>query len=156
SPAKYVRGLFDGFARHYDETMLNRLQYRAHLHVRELAARVLPQSKSSWRILDLGCGTGLVGAAFADLANGGCLDRIDISQRMIEIAAKRSVYDQLILGDIEAFLREPGASYDLIVSADTMTYFGDIAPVFAGVAKRLDSGGFYIFASEAKSGEGWE
>jgi predicted TPR repeat methyltransferase len=37
-----------------------------------------------------------------------------------------------------------------------MTYFGDLAPVFGGVAKRLEEAGFYVFASEAKAGGGWE
>jgi predicted TPR repeat methyltransferase len=56
--------LFDDFASHYDDTMLNKLGYQAHLHLRELADRVLPQRERGWRVLDLGCGTGLVGEAF--------------------------------------------------------------------------------------------
>ena len=53
-------------------------------------------------------------------------------------------------------LAQDGASYNLIVSADTMTYFGNLAPALSGVAKRLEPGGFYLFANEAKAGEGWE
>jgi len=156
SPAKYMRGLFDEFAAHYDDTMLEKLKYRAHLHVRAMAMRVLPRLVPPWRILDLGCGTGLVGVAFQDLAVGGRLDGIDISPRMIDAARSRGIYDDVILGDLETVLAESDASYDLIVSADTMTYFGDLAPAFAGVAKRLEPGGFYLFASEAKAGDGWE
>jgi predicted TPR repeat methyltransferase len=156
SPAKYMRGLFDEFSLHYDDTMLEKLKYRAHLHVRAIAMRVLPRLVPPWRILDLGCGTGLVGIAFQDLAVGGRLDGIDISPRMIEAARSRGIYGDLILGDLETVLAESGISYDLIVSADTMTYFGDLAPVFAGVAKRLEPDGFYLFASEAKFGDGWE
>ena len=155
SPAKYLRGLFDEFSSHYDETMLLTLRYRAHLHVRMLADRVLPH-RAPWRILDIGCGTGLAGLAFHDLAAGGCLDGIDISPRMLDAAQARGIYGELILGDLETVLAEPGPSYDLIVSADTMTYFGDLATVFAGVAKRLTPDGFYLFASEGKKGEGWE
>ena len=53
-------------------------------------------------------------------------------------------------------LAEPGPGYDLILSADTMIYIGDLMPTFRGVANRLVPGGFYIFACERKDGEGWE
>jgi predicted TPR repeat methyltransferase len=156
SPAKYMRGLFDEFSSHYDETMLEKLKYRAHLHVREMAERVLPRTATPWCILDLGCGSGLVGMVFKDLAAAGRLDGIDISPRMMEAAQARGIYDDLILGDLESVLAQAGVSYNLIVSADTMTYFGNLAPALSGVAKRLEPGGFYLFASEAKAGEGWE
>jgi len=156
SPAKYMRGLFDEFSSHYDQTMLANLCYRGHLHVRAMAERVLPRLARPWRILDLGCGTGLSGSAFVDLAAGGRLDGIDISPRMIQAARMRGIYDDLILGDLETVLAAAGLSYNLIVSADTMTYFGDLNPAFSGVAKRLEPGGFYVFASEAKLGDGWE
>ena len=66
-----MRGLFDEFSSRYDETMLKKLKYRAHLHVREMAQRVLPRTATPWRTLDLGCGTGLVGMVFKDLEAGG-------------------------------------------------------------------------------------
>jgi predicted TPR repeat methyltransferase len=156
SPSKYMR-LFDGFSYHYDDTMLNKLDYRAHLHVRAMVERVAQQLKPPpWRILDLGCGTGLVGVALKGLTAGSRLDGIDLSSRMLEAAQARGLYSNLVLGDLETVLHRSGPSYDLIVSADTMTYFGDLAPVFDGVARRLESGGFYVFASEAKAGHGWE
>jgi len=155
-PPGYMRGLFDEFATHYDQTMLEKLNYRAHLHLRSLANRVLPQAHSPRRILDLGCGTGLVGEAFKDLAAGGRLDGIDIAPRMIEAARTRGIYDELILGDLEAVLAEPGGVYELILAADTMIYIGDLSACFAGVTKRLAPDGFYLFAVESWSGEGWQ
>ena len=149
SPAKYMRGLFDEFSSHYDDTMLQKLEYRAHLHVRALANRVLPHA-ASWHILDVGCGTGLAGSLFHDLADGGRLDGIDISPRMLDGARAKGIYNDLIQGDLETVLSEPGPQYDLIISSDTMTYFGDLATVFAGIEKRLRPGGFYLFASEGK------
>jgi predicted TPR repeat methyltransferase len=104
----------------------------------------------------LGCGTGLVGEVFKDLAAGGTLDGIDLAPRMIEAARTRGIYNDLILGDLETVLAEPGRTYDLILSADTMIYLGDLAPTFSGVANRLAPDGHYIFAVESKEGEGWE
>jgi predicted TPR repeat methyltransferase len=75
---------------------------------------------------------------------------------MIEAARQRGVYDDLTLGDIETVLAAPGRSYDLILAADTMIYIGDLATVFAGVARHLEQGGYYLFAVESMPGSGWE
>src|SRR4029078_5114537 len=96
-PPGYMRNLFDGFAPHYDDTMLQGLGYRAHLHLRTLADRVLRPDAARLRILDLGCGTGLVGDTFKDLARGGRLEGIDIAPKMIDAARARGFYDELIL-----------------------------------------------------------
>jgi predicted TPR repeat methyltransferase len=155
-PPGYMRNLFDNFASHYDETMLEKLGYRAHQHLRTLAESTLPRRDRPWRILDLGCGTGLAGEAFKDLAAGGRLDGIDLAPRMIERARSRGIYDDFILADIETALPAPGPRYDLILAADTMIYLGDLAAIFASVAQRLEPGGFYLFAVEGMPGEGWQ
>lgn len=151
-----LREMFDDVATRFDHLMVDELDYRGHLHLRTLADAKLPQLRAPLGILDLGCGTGLVGNAFKDLASGGRLDGIDLAPRMIEVARKRGIYDDLILGDLETVLAAPGPSYDLIVSADTMVYLGDLAPTFRGVVNRLVAGGHYLFACEAKEGAGWE
>lgn len=155
-PPSYMRRLFDGFSETYDRHMLDVLNYHAHLHLRDLANKVLKDKKAALRVLDLGSGTGLVGEAFKDLAQGGRLDGIDLSPKMNEAAGKRGIYDELILGDLEPYLASPGKPYDLMLAADTMIYLGDLAPTFGGAAYRLEPGGYFIFAVEAKEGEGWE
>ncbi len=155
-PPTYMRRLFDGFTGTYDRHMLETLNYRAHLHLRDLANKVLTDRKAALRVLDLGSGTGLVGEAFKDFTEGGRLDGIDLSPMMNEEAKKRGIYDELILGDLEPYLASPGAPYDLMLAADTLIYLGDLAPTFGGSAYRLDPGGYFIFAVEAKDGEGWE
>jgi predicted TPR repeat methyltransferase len=155
-PPSYIRRTFDQFSAHYDETMLNRLAYKGHIHLRELADATLPRRTRGWRILDLGCGTGLVGELFKDLARGGRLDGIDLSPRMIEAARRRGIYDDLRVADVEAVLHEAGPTYDLILAADTMSYFGDLGRVLAGVAARLEPDGFCLFAVESMPGEAWE
>lgn len=155
-PPGFMSKLFDAFSPHYDQTMLEKLQYRAHLHLRELADRVLPAPASPQRILDLGCGTGLVAEAFRDFAAGGPIDGMDIAPKMIEAARARGIYRDLILGDLETELYAAGPKYDLILAADTMIYLGDLSRCFAGVARRLDANGHYLFAVESLDGGGWE
>jgi predicted TPR repeat methyltransferase len=151
-----LRETFDEVSPRFDELMLHHLHYCGHLQLRELAERAVHPLAPPLTILDLGCGTGLVGEVFKDLAAGGCLDGIDLAPRMIEATRTRGIYDDLILGDLETVLAEPGPRYDLILSADTMIYLGDLAPTFSGVANRLERNGFYVFAVESKEGEGWE
>jgi predicted TPR repeat methyltransferase len=104
-------------------------------------------------ILDLGCGTGLSGLAFKDLA--ARLDGVDLSPKMIEAAATRGIYNALRVGDIETVLAEAGQHYDVLLAADTLVYLGDLASVFAGVRGRLKQGGFFFFTVET-AGEGYE
>ena len=151
SDAGYVRHLFDQFSADYDQRMLGQLAYRAPQILRELAALVLPD-RQGLAILDLGCGTGLSGAAFRDRA--ARLVGVDLSPAMIEKARERGIYDELAVADIEAGL--PPQSYDLVVAADTLVYLGDLAPVLRAVEQALKAGGFFFFTSEAKEGAGFE
>src|SRR5262245_22762095 len=153
SPPGYVRHLFDQFSADYDTRMLDQLSYRAHLILRELANLMLP-GVSGLDIMDLGCGTGLTGAAFADLAH--CLDGVDLSPRMIEQARARGIYHHLTVSDLETTLAEDGPSYALLLAADTLVYIGDLGPTFRGAQRRLKPGGFLLFTLEKKEEQGYE
>jgi predicted TPR repeat methyltransferase len=152
SDAGYVRHLFDQFSVDYDQRMIGQLTYRAPQILRELADLVMA-GRDGISILDLGCGTGLSGAAFADLASR--LDGVDLSPAMIEKARARNIYDSLIVGDIETQLSRSG-SYDLILAADTLVYLGDLQAVFAGALQNLRPEGLFLFTVEKKAGEGFE
>lgn len=151
SDAGYVRHLFDQFSADYDERMLGHLAYQAPQALRELAGLVMP-GLTGLTVLDLGCGTGLSGAAFKDRA--AHLTGIDLSPAMIEKAAVRGVYDSLLIGDIESGLGD--GLYDLVLAADTLVYLGDLESCFAAVAIALKPEGYFLFTTERKEGEGFE
>jgi predicted TPR repeat methyltransferase len=153
SPPGYVRHLFDQFSSGYDARMLGELNYRAHLILRALADLVLAD-RHELDVLDLGCGTGLTGAAFSDIARR--LDGVDLSPRMIECARARGIYQQLTLADLEDALAEDGPSYDLILAADTFVYIGNVEPALRGARRRLKPGGFVLFTTERLDGPGYE
>jgi len=152
APANYVRHLFDQFSYDYDARMLRELDYRAHDILRALAGLLLGGA-TNLDILDLGCGTGLCGAGFKDLARR--LDGVDLAPRMIEKALARGIYDALLVSDIQAVLDGDGPAYDLLIAADTLVYLGDLAPVLSGAVKRLRPGGFFFFTVERKEDEGY-
>ena len=149
SDAGYVRHLFDQFAADYDQRMIGQLGYGAPGILRGLADMVMP-GRAGLDVLDLGCGTGLTGIVFRDLARR--LDGIDLSPAMVEKARARGIYDDLSVGDIE----EAAGDYDLWLAADTLVYLGDLTQIFAVAAGSLRAGGFFLFTVESKTGEGFE
>ena len=149
--AGYVRHLFDQFAGDYDARMRGQLAYQAPEVLRRLFGLVRPAA-TSLDILDLGCGTGLAGAAFEDIA--ARLDGIDLSPAMIARAQARGIYDDLSVADIESVFGER-ARYDLVLAADTLVYLGELEGVFRGAAERLRNGGCFLFTVETKDGEGY-
>ena len=151
--SRYVQHLFDQFSADYDDRMLGSLAYRAPVILRDLYGLVAGGG-GRVDILDLGCGTGLVAAAFADVA--ARIDGIDLSPQMIAKARARGLYADLAVADLESYLSSDGRTYDLIIAADTLVYLGDLAPTLAGVRGRLKPDGFFLFTVEQAEGQGFE
>src|ERR1700761_3409709 len=141
SDAGYVRHLFDQFAADYAQRMIGQLGYGAPGILRGLADMVMP-GRAGLDVLDLGCGTGLTGIVFRDLARR--LDGIDLSPAMVEKARARGIYDDLAVGDIE----EAAGDYDLWLAADTLVYLGDLTRIMAAASRSLRPGGFFLFTVE--------
>jgi predicted TPR repeat methyltransferase len=151
APPALVTGLFDQLAPSFDEHLLQALDYRGP----QLLRAAVPDRPGERRldILDLGCGTGLCGLAFRDLARS--LTGVDLSARMLDQARARGVYDHFIPGDLTAVLRAAPGAYDLILAADVFIYVGDLAPVFPAVHAALRPGGRFVFVVEADDGPGY-
>ena len=142
APSPYVRAVFDGYADRF-ESHLIALGYR----IPGLVRAALVGTDAAGPLLDLGCGTGLVGLALADLPLGP-LHGVDLSPRMLARAAAKNLYAALHEADLLTFLETPGADYGVIVAADVLCYFGDLAPVFTAVAPRLRPGGRFLISCE--------
>lgn len=146
---RYVEGLFDTFAASFDHK-LARLDYRAPELIAG-AATALYKQGAGLDILDAGCGTGLCGPALRGLARS--LAGVDLSAKMLDKAADRTCYDHLEQGELTAYLGSHPASYDLVVCADTLCYFGRLDPVCAATVLALRPGGRFVFSVEDGSGE---
>ena len=94
-------------------------------------------------ILDIGCGTGLVGALVRPLAR--TLDGVDLSAGMLEKAREKSIYDRLEQADIVSFLSAHKDSYDAILGAAILIHFGDLGPILQVAAQSLRANGLFIF-----------
>jgi predicted TPR repeat methyltransferase len=151
----YVRRLFDQQAARFDETLVERLDYRGPALLLEAVAKVAHVPLRFGSMLDLGCGTGLAGAAFRP-----CVDwlvGIDLSPAMIAQARAKGIYDRLTVSDLRNFLdaqADARALYHLVLAADVFVYVSDLAPVVAAAARVLAPAGLFAFTVEAHSGDG--
>ncbi len=103
--------------------------------------------------LDFGCGTGKFTEQFA--AKGFCVDGIDISAKMIEIAQERLMIDSQLASleiayetaDVRTFT--PKKQYDLVYSLfhviNYMTSDDDVQKFFSSAARALRKDGLLIF-----------
>lgn len=143
-PERFVASLFDAYADNFDKDLVENLKYQTPV----LLAEAIRQhaSSSDLDILDMGCGTGLMGERVRPLAR--TLTGIDLSANMLEKARQRQIYDKLVCSDLAPFLQTHDKAFDLVVAADVFVYLGDLAAVFGGVRRALRDGGLFCFSVE--------
>jgi len=147
----YVRDTFDGFAESFDEQLLKNLDYRAPEVLTAALASVLPAPASSLDILDAGCGTGLCAPLLRPYARQ--LAGVDLSGGMVKKARLRGGYDALEVAELTAYLQQQCQSWDVVLSADTLVYFGELGTVLSAAHDALRPGGWLAFSLEAEEGE---
>ena len=153
-PAGYIRALFDGYAPAFDAALTEGLDYRAP----DLLLRAVRSARPHMKFgtaLDLGCGTGLAGAAFRPFCDW--LVGVDLSPAMLAQSRAKGFYDRLVEQDTMAFLAaeaEVGAHYHLIIAADVFVYVHELAPMLAQIARVLAPSGLIAFSVETHDGDG--
>jgi|GEM_PF-1202138 len=103
APREYVQHLFDNYARTYDQH-LAMLEYRAPQLLYDAIVTAINPKYKSLNILDLGCGTGLCGEKIYPFARQ--LIGVDLSTKMLTIAAQKNIYTALEQGSIEEILTQ--------------------------------------------------
>lgn len=152
----YIQDIFDKFAGSFD-TVLNRLDYRAPELVTQAVSVLFPEPRQALRILDAGCGTGLCGPLLRPYAH--TLIGVDLSSGMLNKAKGRNIYDELVEADLVEYLGRYNAAFDVIVSADTLVYFGELGPFLQAAARALKTAGGLVFTvekSDDDSGNGFK
>ena len=156
-PSAYVRTLFDQYAPRFDAALTERLGYRGPAILRDALAAACAAERRPLRFdeaLDLGCGTGLAGAALRPLV--GQLTGVDLSERMVAVAREKKLYGRLATGDLVAFLQAEAREqrrYGLVVAADVFAYLSWLPGVIAAAARVLAPGGLLAFTVETHAGD---
>lgn len=145
---QYIELTFDGFANSY-ENVLGRLNYCGPQLVQDfLATRDIPAA--SLNVLDLGCGTGLVGEVLKPHIRE--LSGVDLSGAMLNLAAAKGLYHHLHKSDITDYLLASPDRHDLITCMDTLTYMGRLDKIIALIHQKLKTGGMLLFSTEKLDG----
>jgi SAM-dependent methyltransferase len=118
--------LYRNWAASYDAGFAAGMDYRLPAHV----AGAFLAGGGTGPVLDVGAGTGLVGAALRGLGWAGEIDGIDLSPQMLDRAREKQVYRDLIEADVTRPLPLPGG-YHGVVSSGTFTH-GHVGPEALG------------------------
>lgn len=146
APKAYVEGLFNDYANEFDHHLQHTLKY----HVPQDLAALVQQHASQaggWRVLDLGCGTGLVGEALAPQSSE--LIGVDLADKMLEKARSRQIYQELVQDEVVHYMTQAANErFDVITSADVFIYVGRLDEVMAEARRLLPAGGLLAFSIE--------
>ena len=145
APREMTQELFDEYASRFDTQLVGQMKYRVPRRVAEIiAAR---PSGLDVSVLDLGCGTGLLGVYLGRVA--GAFVGVDLSPKMIEQAARHGIYTELRQGDLlDELQRTSPGSFDYVTANDVFIYVGDLTEIIPAAFKALRNGGALIFSCE--------
>jgi predicted TPR repeat methyltransferase len=147
APADYVSRTFDEYAEHFDQHLTGVLQYQVPTLIQSALTSHASEPRGNWDVLDLGCGTGLVGEVIAPWS--GKLVGVDLSSKMLTKAQDRQLYQELICADLLSMMRAaPSASFDLIVAGDVFVYIGQLDELIKESRRLLRPDGLFIFTTE--------
>jgi predicted TPR repeat methyltransferase len=131
---------YDEWAESYDHDLTS-WSYQAPAVVAETVVTRHPGARS---VLDVGCGTGLVGRALRSRGFAGELFGLDISQASLAIAEESGVYAWLDQADLQQRLPVDDDSVDVVVCVGVMTYLPDVEAVWREFTRVARPGGLVV------------
>lgn len=151
APVAYVRSVFDDLAPVFDNHLIDDLGYSLPDRIAEALDSLAPGAFPTQILVDLGCGTGLVGQRLSTRFQH--LVGVDLSTRMLDQAEKKNVYHELIEGDAIAYLEQTtSGTLSALVAADMLIYVGDLQSLFMQASRCLSRHGLLVLSTEKLSG----
>lgn len=141
---------YDEWAKDYDQDLARDFEWHGPRLAVDAFAKHVPQSA---RVIDVGVGTGLAGV---ELAKRGFtnIDGFDLSQGMLDEAAKLGIYGDLRVGILGESLDFQTASYDAAISTGVFTVGHAPASGFDEVARIVKPGGVFVLTIRPDTYEG--
>ena len=141
---QYIEETFNSFANSFDN-ILGRLKYCGPMLVRDYLA-TQDFAATGLNVLDLGCGTGLIGDVLRPYAR--VLTGVDLARSMLDQADAKHLYHHLHQTGIAEFLRSSAGQYDLVTCMDTFIYLGRLEETCALIYQNMKIGGQLLFSTE--------
>lgn len=146
-PESYLIHLFDNYSEHYEESLVQKLNYSVPEQLRNILDQIEACPSRFPNGIDLGCGTGLSGLAFQDIVE--VFEGVDISVKMVTLAKSKGVYSYVHTGTIESRLSLTPDRYDFILAADVFSYMGNLSKTFQLISKCSNSQCYFLFSTES-------
>lgn len=140
SDPREVAARYDAWANGYDDDLTS-WSYQAPAVVAET---VLSRHAAAASVLDVGCGTGLVGRELRQRGFGGQILGLDISQASLELARRCGAYYAVAEADLQQRLPAGDDSVDAAVCVGVMTYLPDVESVWRELARVVRSEGLVV------------
>lgn len=142
---EYLQKIFDAFAGDFDSTLAG-LEYQVPEYIAQTVNQTFKREfLRLTRYLDLGCGTGLCAQAVKPIIGWSDVTGVDLSEKMLDVARSKYVYDRLVADEIISFMSNENKTYHLITAGDVLTYFGDLLKFFELAGKILTPNGTIVF-----------
>ena len=141
------RQLFDDWAATYDKDLISDFGYVAHRLASEKLIELVPDRQA--RIIDIGCGTGLVGKYLADCGYQQ-IDGNDYSSQMLLKAEELAVYNSLKEHDITKPMA-PVEAYDASIAVGLFAFSVPAAEHLVNVVNCVKRGGPAIVTVNGKA-----
>jgi len=152
APRKYVETLFDDYAANFENSLVNTLEYKTPNKIIEIIIDKNPNIQLG-SVLDLGCGTGLIGDEIKKYCSN--LEGVDLSKSMLEKARVKNIYDKLEHKDIVEYLSTENLDFNYFISTDVLVYVGELSEIFKQIKSRNKSKGKFIFSTEHTDRDGF-
>ena len=152
APREYVETLFDNYALNFEHSLVNKLEYKTPNLITDLIVAKNPNIQLG-SVLDLGCGTGLIGDEIKKYCSN--LEGIDLSKSMLEKASAKNIYDKLEHKDIVEYLSTGDLDFNYFISTDVFIYVGELSEIFRLIKSRNKSKGKFAFSTEHTNKDGF-
>jgi len=152
APRKYVETLFNNYAMNFEHSLVNKLEYKTPNLITELIVAKNSNIQLG-SVLDLGCGTGLIGDEIKKYCSN--LEGIDLSKSMLEKASAKNIYDKLEHKDIVEYLSTEDLDFNYFISSDVFIYVGELSEIFKLIKSRNKLKGKFIFSTEHTDRDGF-
>lgn len=153
-PPEYIEQVFDDYSGKYEKCLVARLEYNVPDVLYQKFLDIPWKKSKNLKTLDIGCGTGLAGVAFSKQIS--TIIGIDISKKMIDIAAQKNIYTSLEVCRVEEYVQETKQLFDLFLAADVFTYIGDLTVIFESLKRISEPYASFCFSVETSKSDSYE
>ncbi len=140
-----TKALYDAWAEHYDTELMDEQHYV--MPARAAAALAAHLADRDAAVLDIGCGTGLSGAALVEQGFAN-LDGCDLSPGMLARARELNIYGRLFEADLtKPPLDVPDYKYDAVTVVGAFSFAHVPVSAMDDILRTVRPGGYFLITT---------